>query len=133
MERSATYIIRKTQSSDIGFLPAIEASASKAFKSILELSWVADSQGMSTEAHKNTLETGYSWVAIAPPKTCVGFLTAAIMEGDFYIGEVSVHETHQKKGIGSRLFETAFIEAKSLDLQSVTLTTFKDVPWNAPY
>ena len=88
---------------------------------------------MSIAAHKDVLETGYGWVATDSAQACIGFLTAKIIEGDFYIREVSVHETHQKKGIGSRLFETAFVKAKSLGLQSMTLTTFKDVSWNAPY
>ncbi len=88
---------------------------------------------MSTEAHKDLLETGFSWVATDSSQACVGFLIAKIVEGDFFIGEVSVHETHQKKGIGSQLFEAALVEAKSLDLKAVTLTTFNDVPWNAPF
>ena len=88
---------------------------------------------MTIEAHKEVLETGYSWVTTDSSQACVGFLTAKVVDDDFYIGEVSVHEAHQKKGLGSKLFEAAFIKAKSLGLHAVTLTTFKDVPWNAPY
>ena len=88
---------------------------------------------MSLEAYKDVLETGYSWVAVDTSQACIGFLIAKIVEDELYIVEVSVHQAHQKIGIGSRLFETAFVKAKSLSLQSATLTTFKDVPWNAPY
>lgn len=88
---------------------------------------------MTTDAHQHARENGYSWVATTLSQTCVGFLTAEAIEDDFYVGEISVEEAHQKKGIGSRLFDYAFTEAKSLGFKTTTLTTFKDVPWNAPY
>ena len=88
---------------------------------------------MTTDAHQHALENGFSWVATTLSQTCVGFLTAEVIEDDFYIKEISVDEMHQKKGLGSKLFKSAFAEAKSLGFETTTLTTFKDVPWNAPY
>ena len=128
------YIIRKTKLSDIEHLPLLERSAGSAFKSLPSLAWIADDSIMSAEEHKSLLATGLSWVALEPSsQTICGFINAEIIEGEFYIGEVSVSETYQKKGIGSKLLKAALTQAKSLGLSTATLITFIDVPWNAPY
>lgn len=128
------YIIRKTELSDVEHLPLVERSAGSAFKSLPSLAWIADDSIMSAEEHNSLLATGLSWVALDfPSQTICGFINAEIIEGEFYVREVSVSETHQKKGIGSKLFKAALTQAKSLGLSTATLTTFIDVPWNAPY
>lgn len=128
------YVIRKTEISDVEHLPPVERSAGSAFKSLPGLAWVADYSVMSAEEHKSLVATGLSWVALnSSSQTICGFINAEIIESEFYVGEVSVSETYQKKGIGSKLFKTALTQAKSLGLSTATLTTFIDVPWNAPY
>ena len=128
------YIIRKTELSDVEHLPLVERSAGSAFKSLPSLAWIADDSVMSVEEHKHLLAKGLSWIALnSLSQTICGFINAEVIDGEFYVGEVSVSEAYQKKGIGSKLFETALTEAKSLGLSTATLTTFIDVPWNAPY
>ena len=128
------YIIRKTAISDIEHLPLVERSAGSAFKSLPSLAWIADDSVMSAKEHEHMLAKGLSWIAQDPlSQTICGFINAEIIEGEFYVGEVSVSEDYQKKGIGSKLLKTALAQAKSLDISTATLTTFIDVPWNAPY
>jgi len=128
------YTIRKTRLSDIDCFTAIERSAGQAFKSIADLAWVADGGVMSAREHRHFVEAGLSWVAIeTASQTAAGFIIGEIIGDDFYIAEVSVSQTHQQKGIGSKLIQTVFNQARALDLNEATLTTFLDVPWNAPY
>ena len=129
-----TYNIRKTQGSDLEHLEAVERLAGNAFRNLPELAWLADDSVTSVVEHKRLLAHGYSWVAYRTASQAIaGFLLAEILEGDFYIREVSVSEAHQKKGIGSKLIAIALEGAKSLGVPAATLTTFKDVLWNAPY
>ena len=129
-----SYNIRKTELSDLDYLPAVERSAGNAYKSLPDLAWIADGSVMSADEHKCVLAKGFSWVALdALSQTISGFITAEVIEGEFYVGEVSVSAPNQQKGIGSKLFETALTEARLLGLSAATLTTFIDVPWNAPY
>lgn len=128
------YIIRKTELPDVEHLPLVERSASQAFKSLPSLSWIADNSVMPTREHKRLLAKSLSWTALdSSSETICGFINAEIIEGEFHIGEVSVSKAYQKKGIGSKLLKTALTHAKSLGLSTATLTTFTDVPWNAPY
>ena len=128
------YSIRKTQLSDVNALPDIERSAGMAFKSIPSLAWIATDSVLSVDDQERFIEEAFSWVAFEDEtEMIVGFIIAEIVEESFHIVEVSVADTHQQKGIGSKLFNVAFSEAKGLGLLSTTLTTFIDVAWNAPY
>jgi len=129
-----TFLIRKSRPTDIVHLQSIEASAAKAFKSIDKLRWLADSDGMTIDMHQHALDQGLSWVAVeSSSQLPIGFLTARSIEDDFFIEEVSVSEPHQKKGVGTKLIENTLEEAKLLGKLAATLTTFREVPWNAPY
>jgi GNAT superfamily N-acetyltransferase len=44
-----------------------------------------------------------------------------------------VHPRAARQGIGRRLIEHAARYARQHGLAGLTLTTFADVPWNAPY
>ena len=47
--------------------------------------------------------------------------------------ELSVDLAWQGKGIGRQLIARAADHARKVGLTSLTLTTFRDVPWNAPF
>jgi len=63
----------------------------------------------------------------------VGYLAASVSEDRLHIDEVDVLRGHQGQGIGRRLLQTAADHARRLGLQRLSLTTFRNVPWNAPF
>lgn len=63
----------------------------------------------------------------------VGFLAAERVAPELHIWELSVREEWQGGDIGRRLIAKACAAAEMIDLTAVTLTTFRDVPWNAPF
>ncbi len=50
-----------------------------------------------------------------------------------HIEQVSVDPAFGRSGLGRRLIEHVAAEARRWGLDALTLTTFRDVPWNAPY
>ena len=50
-----------------------------------------------------------------------------------HLHELSVDPKHGRKGLGTRLIETITQFAKSSGFTGVTLSTFRDIPWNAPF
>lgn len=46
---------------------------------------------------------------------------------------MDVLRTHQGKGIGRGLLDTARAYAQAQGLAALSLTTFRNVPWNAPF
>jgi GNAT superfamily N-acetyltransferase len=126
-------LIRKTEYADAVKLPDIEQSAGQIFKQIPEFAWISDSATMSAKQHQVFIEAGTSWVAQDDNELLCGFLCAEIIRDALHICELSVTEGYQGKGIGSALIEEAVCQAAFLGLSSLTLTTFRSVPWNAPF
>ncbi|WP_426201573.1 GNAT family N-acetyltransferase [Pseudomonas sp. TWP3-1] len=126
-------IIRLAQPEDAQLLPAIEISAAQAFRMIDELSWLAESPPMSIERHSQLIALSTCWVALDAENRPQGFLSAERHGSDLHIYELSVMQSMQGQGTGRRLIEAAKDYARSNRLGFVTLTTFTNVPWNAPF
>ncbi|WP_242613591.1 GNAT family N-acetyltransferase [Herbihabitans rhizosphaerae] len=59
----------------------------------------------------------------------VGFAALGPVDGGTHLYQLAVHPAHGRRGHGSALLRA--VVAKASD--GVTLTTFRDVPWNAPW
>jgi ribosomal protein S18 acetylase RimI-like enzyme len=127
------WTIRNAERADAGQLPAIEYSAGRRFLAIPGLAFVADADDMPAEAHRRYIALGTEWVALNVSQEIVGFLAAEIVGRDLHIWELAVRADSQNQGIGSRLIETATAFARERNLDSLTLTTFANVIWNAPW
>ena len=124
--------VRPATFHDVAALPAIERAAGQRFREIPALAWLADSPAISAERHLACIEQGMSWLALVGDKP-VGFILAEIHPTSLFIVELSVHLDWQRKGVGRQLIACAVEQARKLGLTSLTLTTFRDVPWNAPF
>lgn len=73
---------------------------------------------------------GLLWVIGEPP---VGFAVAVEHPGALYVQELDVVPAAAGRGLGRALLDAVSGEAARRGLAEVTLITFRDVPWNAPY
>ncbi|WP_368771060.1 GNAT family N-acetyltransferase [Enterobacter cloacae] len=124
--------VRPTRPGDVTALPAIEHAAGERFRDYPELAWLAEGDVISAEQHLGYAERGLSWLALAN-ELPVGFILAEMHVSSLFIVELSVHLDWQGKGIGRRLIACVADQARKRGLASLTLTTFRDVPWNAPF
>lgn len=124
--------LRLTEESDIALLPAIERSAAQAFRQIPALAWLADSEVISVARHHDYLETEHSLLAVAAGQP-VGFILTEPLDDALFIAEIAVHQAWQHQGIGRMLLEQVIERARQMAYPAVTLTTFREVPWNAPF
>ena len=124
--------VRPTRPGDVTALPAIERAAGERFRDYPELAWLAEGDVISAEQHLDYAERGLSWLALAN-ELPVGFILAETHVSSLFIVELSVHLDWQGKGIGRRLIACVADQARKRGLASLTLTTFRDVPWNAPF
>lgn len=76
---------------------------------------------------------GHVWVAADLNEEPVGFAVVKTVDGQAHLHEVSVDQAHGRKGIGSRLIAAVVEWAKQNGHESLTLSTFRDIEWNAPY
>ncbi|GAN69772.1 acetyltransferase [Acetobacter orleanensis NRIC 0473] len=114
-------------------MPDIEKSAAQSFKTLPALAWIAEGPCLPIDTHLASLEDGTCWVAVTDKDRPVGFLTAERIEDRLHILEVSVEAQAQGRGIGKALLAAACQAAQKAGCRRITLTTCRDVPWNAPF
>jgi GNAT superfamily N-acetyltransferase len=127
------WTIRVAALTDASALPQIEFSAGRRFLTIPDLAWLADGDDMPVEAHQRYIVQGTEWVALNENQDLVAFLAAEIVNRDLHIWEIAVRGDVQNRGIGRELINVAIAFARERYLESLTLTTFAHVPWNAPW
>lgn len=128
-----SHSVRPARLADATLLPEIERSSGEAFRTIPDLAWIADDEIGEPEFHEALIAAGTVWVAVDGQDRPVGFLTAEVTGEALHIWELAVAHEAQKHGLGRRLMEVAEAEARARGLAAETLTTFSDVPWNAPF
>ena len=112
-------MIRRARPGELGLLLDIERAAGRAFADI----------GMPEIAEDEPEPVGAAWVAVDEHDAPVAYLTSSEVDGCAHVDQVTVHPSHARRGIGAALIDhLAVVSGRPL-----TLTTFRDVPWNAPY
>lgn len=121
--------IRPAEERDFAALHDIEHAAAEQFRSV-GIAAIADLGPFSDDELTDFVTAGLAWVAADSNDVPVGYLVAEIVDGCLYISEVGVHPRGARQGLGRQLIDHA---ANAGEYPALILTTFRDVPWNAPY
>lgn len=124
--------IRLARLDELTEIQRIELASGQLFRDV-GLDDVADHDPDDIETLSDYVERQQIWVATGQNDRPIGFIMTKVLDGHMYIAEVSVHPDHGKKGIGRALIWHAVKEAAKHGCQKVTLSTFRQVPWNAPF
>ena len=124
--------IRLAREEDAEFLPAIELAAGQLFRTIEGLDGVAGMHAIPADQQRSFIRKGHCLVAEVQDRL-VGFLATEPCGRELHIREMSVHPDHQGQGIGAVLLRAIGIDAQNSGFSALTLTTFTDVSWNAPF
>ena len=82
---------------------------------------------------RRLLSMGQVWVACRDDDVPVGMVIASVREGAGYVEELDVVPAHGRRGLGTRLLAHVCMWAQAQGCTDVALSTFRDVPWNAPF
>ncbi len=124
-------IIRPARQNEYSHLPDIENDAAQAFREA-GLDGIDGLEETAASYYKNL--PGRSAVFIAEDKgQIIGFSAGYEVDGQAYIREVSVRFTSSGKGAGTALVTALINWAGKTGFSCVTLTTFRDIPFNAPF
>jgi ribosomal protein S18 acetylase RimI-like enzyme len=125
------FAVRPTSYDDLVALRDIEREAGEQFRAI-GLPDVADAEPFSIEVLAGYASDGRCWVAVDEAGHPVGYVLVDIVDGNAHVEQISVRPEHQGAGAGRALMDRVQTWARALGLPAITLTTFVEVPWNAP-
>ena len=129
---SETYAIVAATRRHLLDIPKLEQAAATAFPEEdlpVALRFLVTDRDTLSEAQQE----GRLWIALDRQQHAVGFALAEVLDGEAYLDEIDVHPRHARRGIGTRLVNTVIGWAESLEFTSISLITFRHLPWNARF
>lgn len=123
--------IRPAGAADLERLRAIEVAAGASFRA-LGMAAVADDDPPTVTELTGYAEAGPAWV-VEQDGAVAGYLLDDVVDGRAHVEQVSVHPDHAGHGLGRALIEHLAERARAAGRPALTLTTYRDVPWNGPY
>jgi GNAT superfamily N-acetyltransferase len=117
--------VRNATRADADLLTEIEAEADRLFEPLFgPVTW------QPTRGTWRLAAPGFVLVAGEP---VTGFAHVLELEGIAHLEQLAVRPTAQRRGTGTALVRAALEEAGRRGHDALSLSTYVDVPWNAPF
>ena len=124
---------RRAIESDLRHLEEIEQQASTLFKNT-EYQEEVFQKTLPILLLQQQLEEELLWVAADTQNIPIGFsLAIGCGSTTAHLHEISVLPTFGNRGVGSKLLRYLVQDLRDRSFQRITLSTFKTIPWNAPF
>ena len=124
--------IRLAQSEDAEGFHEVEEDAARLLLEEPSLDGIPVPPSESAHHYRRLIRKGHCLTAYEGERI-VGFAAAAPIRRELHLAEISVARTHQRCGIGATLLEALAIDAANSGFRAITLNTYIDIPWNAPF
>ncbi|MDO5698044.1 MAG: GNAT family N-acetyltransferase [Dermatophilus congolensis] len=116
---------RFAEPEDLAFVQQIEAAADTQFAEHMDTSaWGEPPTGESRATNGIVLVIG---------QPAVGFAHVITLDGRYHLDALAVRPEFQRRSLGSRLLRAAYGVIADRGGDEITLTTFAEMPWNAPW
>jgi ribosomal protein S18 acetylase RimI-like enzyme len=122
--------IRPATLDEVAELARIEVEAGRLFLTV-DMPLVASDE-VDEAALAQAIADGRVWVA-SYDGLVAGYVEGAVVDGRAHVEQVSVRPEAGRRGIGRALVQHVEAWGRERGLDGTTLTTFRDVPWNAPW
>lgn len=125
-----TYYLRLSGTEDMADLCRISAEARLRYSNFPSLAHILETPALSPER----LEACRVVVALdSESQKILGFVAMRLLDGLLYLDNISVAPSASGIGVGATLLSAAIEHAECLGVQAVSLTTFREPPWNGPW
>ena len=116
--------VRVASPADLREVPAVEEAADELFRE----------RGMlDLPAAASAGERAGAWRVLVVGRPVVGFAVLERVDGEVHLEQLSVRPSAMRRGVGAALLEAKVSAARAVGVRRVTLLTYADVPWNAPW
>jgi GNAT superfamily N-acetyltransferase len=122
--------VRPARARDLPLLAAIEDAGVPLFEARLGDLTGDPLASPAPSGQERAAVEGFILVAGDP---AIGFAHVRHLDAHAHLEQISVHPDHMRQGVGAALLEAAAQRATLKGHGSLTLTTYAEVPWNAPF
>ena len=126
------YRIRLARPEDAEAFHRVEEDAAGLLRNEPSLAGTVIPPTTSAADHARTIGKGRSLAALHGERV-IGFAAIRTVGRELHLAELSVKRAHQRCGVGSLLIRAMMIDARNSGYRAITLNTYRDLPWNAPY
>ncbi|MEL7198348.1 MAG: GNAT family N-acetyltransferase [Pseudomonadota bacterium] len=124
--------LRLARLQDADEMPTIERAAASLFADDPDLGDLDPDDTWTPDELRGLIRKGHCLVAHVGDQMAA-FLASQPFQRELHIWEMDVLPQFQRRGIGAGLVRAAMIDARNSGFQALTLTTFRDLAWNAPF
>ncbi|MCA9699057.1 MAG: GNAT family N-acetyltransferase, partial [Myxococcales bacterium] len=121
-------VIRLARADEVALLQQIEVEAGRLYG---QVGMPEDFEGLPTDLVAAAIAEALVWV-VEEEARAVGFALCWDRGEALHLRELDVLPSHMRRGLGRMLVEHVGAQARVRGHDYVSLTTFRDVPWNAP-
>lgn len=132
MTQQAEITIRFADRGEFPLLADLEARSDTRFADLPGYEGLVNEGNLTDIDHNDLPQSNHVWLA-ERGRELLGFALAYPLGEFLFLAQLSVIPEAQENGVGSRLLQAVVDEAGEQDKAGVALTTFADVPWNAPF
>jgi GNAT superfamily N-acetyltransferase len=126
------YAVRHARAADLRHIGAIEEAGGALFEEALG-DLTGDALLSPAPSGGERLDSPGFLLVAGPVGAPVGFAHVEYVDGFAYLAQLSVLPAVMRSGIGSALVRAAMAEAWQLGFGALSLTTYRDLPWNGPF
>ena len=129
----AGYQIDRPRPQELADLPGIEVAAAAMFPPE-DLAPELRETGLPLSFFEHVASQDRLWVVrTVDPTAPVGFAAVIVLDGSAHLHEMDVLPAHGRRGLGRALVLHVAQWARASGFACLTLTTFRHLPWNAPF
>ncbi|GHJ15638.1 GNAT family N-acetyltransferase [Micromonospora sp. AKA38] len=123
---------RSARADELTGIQRIEVASGAPFREI-GMHLVADMPPLPLDALAAGQRAGRLRVAVDAADRPIAFALVDLVDGAAHVQQLSVDPAYARRGIGRGLLDEVAGWAAAEGWPALTLTTFRSVPWNAPY
>lgn len=126
------YTIRPARVEELTLLAQIEQSAADLFRDT-PYAFLASAEPLPLDFVWQRFQAGQVWVAVGQQDSVVGYAITREVDDTLYLQQIDVDPEHGQRGLGYALVDAVCAWAKLQGYHVMSLSTFRDIPWNAPF
>ena len=123
-------VFRSARTDEIETIRALERASAQRFVGLMD-DLAADEPSPASVLAIRIADGGL--VVAAEDEAIVGFVMFRRVETRAYVEQLDVLPARAGRGIGAAMLDEVARRARTAGLDGLSLSTFRDVPWNAPY